>query len=113
MWGMKDEKKIFLRYWPVTMVIVAIFLSNLLLVSFVTVQAFNPDSNNTVQENPPESPVPQETLIIPNTGQGQQAVSIFISIFSSWFFWVTTGMVLLFFLFLLIARSSGKNHQGE
>ena len=105
------NKELFFRYWPVTMFIVAIFIANLLLFSFVTVQTIRPDTTNAIQETPFASPVPPETVMILNTGQ--EASSILTSIVSSWFLWVTLGTVMLFFLFLIMARSSGKNQTGE
>lgn len=101
------KRGFFLRSWPVTLVLLTMFLSNVLLVSFVTVQALNPDTSMEVQATSPASPVPLEPVVIPDTGERVNAS--FASLFSDWLLWVIFGMAFLFFLFFQIARGGARS----
>lgn len=101
------RKSLFFGHWPIFASILAVVISNIVLVAFISVQAIDAAPVEALQSTPTAQPVPQQTAVIADTGGGGERV--FYAIFSSWFFWVFMGMVLLYFLFLMMAQS-GSNH---
>lgn len=102
------ERIKFIRYWPLTLILLAsIVLLVVLVVSFTPAQALNGDQDSALQTTPgptlPPVTVVPPTVIVPETGGN----TVVIDFFSSWVLWAVLGAVVIALLIVLAARPVG------